>query len=93
MRDRTGLLKVAQRVVVFYCFFYSIVKVYAIIKGSWLLPNLMIILGLLVLGAIGAYLMKIHKYTWIYAGIGVVLISALRYYEVEWVTAMHEFFG
>ncbi|WP_281754939.1 hypothetical protein [Neptunitalea chrysea] len=68
----------------------SVVKIIAILNGSWLMPNLLIAFGLLLLGGAGFGLIKKDTYSLIYVIIGIVLISALRYYEVEWVVWLHE---
>lgn len=76
-------LQIITKIVAYYSLFYAGVKIYGIINGMWLWPNLLIILGLLVLGLPGLWLIKTGRYYWWYALLGVVLISLLRYYEVE----------
>lgn len=80
------------KIITIYCFFYAIAKLFAIFKGAWLLPNAVIIAGLLGLGAIGVYVIKRNSYNWLFIIIGVVLVSALRYYETEWVVYLQELF-
>lgn len=88
------MLKVAQRIIVIYCFIYSFAKIVAIFKGAWLYPHLLIMLGLLVLGGVGAFLiLKKQKYSWVYTFIGVVLISALVYKEADLLLYLHEILG
>lgn len=91
--QRTGLLKVAQRIVVLYCIIYAIAKLVALFKGVWFYPNFIIMMGLLILGGVGGYLIKKDNYNWVYTIIGVVLISALRYYEALWVLYLHRVLG
>lgn len=91
--QRTGFLTIAQRIIVYYCFFYSLVKIFAIFKGLWLVPQLVIIIALCILGGIGVWLMKKNKYNWVYVIVGVIAISALRYYEIELVNYLHNQIG
>ncbi len=91
--ERTGFLKIAQRIIVIYTTVYGIVKLVAILKGNWLYPNLILMVGLLLIGGIGGYLIKKDNYNWFYTIIGIVLISALRYYEVQLTLYLHETLG
>lgn len=76
-------LEVTTKIVAFYALFYAAVKLYGILNGMTWLPNALIIAGLLVLGLLGIRTIKTGSYSWWYAGIGVILISLLRYYESQ----------
>lgn len=90
--QRTSFALIAHRIIVFYCFFYAIVKVIALFKGVWFYPNITILLGLLVLGALGAILLFRKQTSLIFVVIGVVLISLLRYYESSLLVYLHDVF-
>ncbi|ETN97001.1 hypothetical protein SAMN04487906_2723 [Zhouia amylolytica] len=76
-------LIIITKIVAFYCLFYAGVKVFGVFQGMWLVPNLFIALILLINAALGFIIIKRNSYNWWYAIIGVVFISALRYYESE----------
>lgn len=91
--ERTGLLKTAQRIVVIYCLVFPIVKLIAIFQGSWVYANLIIMVAMLLIGIIGALLLKRNQYTWVYTIFGILFISALRYYEVDLMHYLHSVFN
>lgn len=81
------------KIIAFYCLFYAGVKIFGILKGMWLIPNLIIALGLLIIGGVGFLAIKRNSYNWWYAIIGAVLISVLRYYETEFIQYMNQVFA
>lgn len=85
-------LQIITKVVAYYSLFYAGVKIYGIVKGMLLLPNILIVMGLLALGLPGLWLIKKGRYYWWYALLGVLLISLLRYYEVELVGWFNDYF-
>ena len=90
-RDLKGLI---SKIILFYSFFYVIMKLIAILfQGAWALPNLIIALPFVVFAAIGWVMLKREQYSWIYVIAGVVIISVVRYYEMDWVVDLHSYFN
>ncbi|APG59950.1 hypothetical protein [Christiangramia salexigens] len=86
-------LVLISKIIFFYSVFYVIMKILAILQGSWLVPNLILSLPYLVLGIVGGIIVKKNTYNWLYVIAGALLISVVRYYEQEWVVALHNYFG
>ncbi|MFO7721352.1 MAG: hypothetical protein R6W85_13075 [Gillisia sp.] len=90
-RNLKGLI---SKIILFYSFFYVIMKIIAILfQDAWALPNLIIALPFAVFAAIGWVMLKREEYSWIYVIAGVVIISVVRYYEMEWVVDLHRYFN
>lgn len=69
-------------------------KIIAIVfQGAWAIPNLIIALPFVVFAAIGWVMLKREQYSWIYVIAGVLIISVVRYYEMEWVVEIHNYFN
>jgi hypothetical protein len=74
--------------------FYVIMKLIAILfDDAWALPNLILALPFLLFAIIGGLIMKKESFSWIFVIVGVLVISAIRYYEAQWVVALHEYFS
>jgi len=71
------------KIIFFYSIFYVVMKVIAAFKGLWVIPNLVLTLPYLIFAAIGFWMTKHNKFSWIYIVLGIFLISFIRYYEVE----------
>ena len=90
-RNLKGLI---SKIILFYSFFYVVMKIIAILfQGAWAIPNLIIALPFVVFTAIGWVMLKREQYSWIYVIAGVVIISVVRYYEMEWVVDIHRYFN
>ncbi|WP_034921535.1 hypothetical protein [Gillisia sp. CAL575] len=90
---KTNFKAIISKIIVFYSVFYVIMKLIAILfEDAWILPNLILALPFLLFATIGGLLMKKEKFSWIYVVIGVLVISAIRYYEARWVVTLHEYF-
>lgn len=80
------------KLIAYYCLFYGIVKIIAIVRGAWILPNLMIIFILILLGSLGFYMIRSKQFSLGYAVIGTLSIVLLRIYESELIIRMNEVF-
>lgn len=90
-RNLKGLI---SKIILFYSFFYVVMKMIAIVfQGAWAIPNLVIALPFVVFAAIGWRMLKRDQYSWIYVIAGVVIISLVRYYEMECVVELHRYFN
>ncbi|MDG3583916.1 hypothetical protein [Galbibacter pacificus] len=81
------------KIIAYYCLFYAAVKIYAIVKGMWFWPNLLIAVFLGIVAWFGFRVIKKETYNWYFAGICIVLLSALRYYEPKLIPYLHGLFA
>ncbi|MFD1095406.1 hypothetical protein [Salegentibacter chungangensis] len=86
-------LVLISKIIFFYSIFYVIMKLIAVFKGAWPEPNLILMLPYLLFALIGGYMMKTDKYHWAYVIAGVIVISLVRYFEKDWMVALHQYFN
>ena len=86
-------LVLISKIIFFYSIFFVVMKVISMFQGAWLIPNLILSLPYLVFGLVGGYMVKYNRYHWAYVIAGVILISIVRYYEVEWMLQLQERFS
>lgn len=90
-RNLKGLI---SKIILFYSFFYIAMKIIAIVfQGAWAIPNLILTIPFIVFAIIGWVMLKREHYSWIYVIAGVLIISVVRYYEMEWVVDIHNYFN
>lgn len=70
-------------IVYFYCVFFVIMKIIAIFQGASLKPNAIIAIPFVALGVWGFLQRKQQIFSWVYIILGVLIISVLRYYELD----------
>jgi hypothetical protein len=73
------------KITVIYAAFYVIMKLFSIFKGSWLWPNLIICVPIIAIGFAAWWQLKQEKTSWWFVGLSIVVVSAVRYYEQDWV--------
>lgn len=79
------------KITAIYAAFYIVMKFYAIFaQGSWVLPNLILCLPMLVIGAIAWWQLKQNQTSWWFIALSIVVVSALRYYEGDWVLWLNQ---
>jgi len=89
-----NLKAIISKIILFYSVFFVVMKVIAILfENAWPIPNLILAIPFLIFAIVGGLMMKRETYSWIYVVIGVIVISALRYYEASWMVSLHEYFG
>lgn len=81
------------KIVSVYCFFFVLLKSIAIFRGAWMIPNVILAIPFLIMGILTAYTVLYKKYSWIITIITVVLIIAVRYYEVDLVYFLQNKYG
>ena len=69
------------KIIAFYCFFFVLIKSIAIVRGAWLVPNIIVTIPIILMGIWCAYTSYFQKYNWYAAGLGAVLVVVLRYFE------------
>lgn len=93
MRQR-NLKALISKIILFYCVFYGVMKLIAVFfQGAWPLPNLIMAIPFIVFAVIGGLMLKRDTYSWIYVVAGVIVISIVRYYELEWVQQLQLYFN
>ena len=80
-KERTKLI--VGRIIYFYSIFYVLIRLFSGFQNDAFPPHFFISLPFIVLAAVGFKFEKNKNYPWIYVGIGLVLISAIRFYEQE----------
>lgn len=78
-----GNRNMLAKIIVIYCAFYVIMKLVAIFNGLWVLPNLVLCVPAILLGLWGGIALKRETTHWFFVLFAVVLISLLRYYELD----------
>lgn len=81
------------KIVSVYCFFFVLLKSIAIFRGAWMIPNIILAIPFISMGILTAYTVLYKKYSWIITIITVVLIIAVRYYEVDLVYFLQNKYG
>lgn len=68
-------------IIYFYCVFFVIMKVIAVFQGAVAGPNLLVSIPFVGFAVWGFYQQRHRDFSWVYIVVGVLMISALRYYE------------
>lgn len=91
MQDR-NFKALISKIILFYSFFYVIMKLIAILfQGAWPIPNLILAIPYIIFAAIGWRMLKNNQYSWIYVVAGIIVISVVRYYEMQWQVQLHQY--
>ncbi|MFZ0490946.1 MAG: hypothetical protein WBV11_15155 [Salegentibacter sp.] len=86
-------LVLISKIIFFYSIFYVVMKLLAMLQGAWIIPNLILTLPYLVFAAVGGYMLKSGKFYWLYVVAGILVITVVRYFEKDWMLALHQYFG
>ncbi|WP_396174930.1 hypothetical protein [Flavobacterium sp.] len=81
------------KIVSVYCFFFVLLKSIAIVRGAWMIPNIILALPFIIMGILTAFTVLYKKYSWVVTIAAVVLIIAVRYFEVDWVYYLQNNYG
>ena len=76
-------LVIITKIILFYSLFYIVMKLIAIFGGAWPIPNLILTIPYLILGAIGWMHLKRDTYSWWYVAAGAAVIILTRIYETQ----------
>lgn len=92
MKDR-NLKALVSKIILFYSVFYVVMKIIAILfEDVWVMPNLILTIPYIIFAVFGYFMVKKNQYSWIYVISGVVVISLVRYYEMDWLVGMNDYF-
>lgn len=93
MKDR-NLKALVSKIILFYSVFYVVMKLIAILfQGAWPIPNLILALPYVIFAIIGWRMLKTNTYSWIYVIAGIIIISLIRYYEMDWQVDLQQYFS
>ncbi len=92
--QQTNFKALISKIILFYSIFYVIMKLIAVLfQNAWPIPNLLFTLPYIVFALLGWRMMKTEQFSWIYVIAGVIVISVIRYYEMEWMVAIQQYFN
>lgn len=84
-------LTIVTKIIAYYCAFYMGVKLYVLFSGATNpIPQLVLAAVLFLIAFTGFYLLKKERQNWGFAIFGVLVVSALRYFEqdlIHWMSA------
>lgn len=93
MRQR-NLKALISKIILFYSVFYGAMKIIAVLfNDAWPLPNLIMAIPFVVFAVVGGLMLKRDSYSWFYVAAGVIIISIVRYYEIQWLQQLHQYFN
>ena len=81
---------IIYKITIIYAIFYTLMKLYAIFQGAWVLPNLIVALPLVLIGLIAWLQLKAQKTNWWFIGISIIVVSTVRFYETDWVVWLNQ---
>ena len=76
-------LVILTKIILFYSLFYIFMKLVVIFQGAWLVPNLVLTIPYVILGAVAGLQVKRENYSWWFVAIGAVVIILTRIYETQ----------
>lgn len=93
MPDR-NIKALISKIILFYSIFYVVMKLIAILfQNAWAIPNLILTIPYIIFAVTGFIMLKRQQFYWIYVIAGIVVISAVRYYEAQWMVQMNQYFN
>ena len=93
MKQR-NLKALISKIILFYSVFYGAMKIIAVLfNDAWPFPNLIMAIPFLIFAVVGGLMLKRDSYSWIYVAAGVIVISIVRYYEIQWLQQLHQYFS
>ncbi|HKL36483.1 MAG TPA: hypothetical protein VJ899_09365 [Salegentibacter sp.] len=93
MKQR-NLKALISKIILFYSIFYGAMKIIAVLfRDAWPLPHLIMAVPFVIFAVVGGIMLKRDTYSWAYVAAGAVIISIVRYYEIEWLQQLHQYFS
>lgn len=79
------------KITIIYAGFYLLMKIYSIFfENLWVFPNLIICLPILIIGLLAWWQLKQEKTNWWFILLSIIVVSAVRYYESDWVVWLNQ---
>lgn len=69
------------KIIAFYSIFFVLIKSIAIVRGAWLMPNILVSIPIIAVGIWCAFTSYTQKYNWFAAGFGTAVVIIMRYFE------------
>lgn len=92
--QQTNFKALLSKIILFYSIFYVIMKLIAVVfQKAWPIPNLLFTIPYIIFAVVGWRMMKSEQFSWVYVITGVIVISVIRYYEMEWMVAIQQYFN
>ena len=81
-------LVVLTKIILIYSIFYVGIKLFIIMQGAWLIPNLILCVPYIVFVIVSGLIVKSQRYSWPFAVFALIVIVLVRIYETplaQWV--------
>ncbi len=92
--QKRNIKALISKIILFYSIFYVVMKLIAVLfQNAWPVPHLIFAIPYVIFAAIGWIMLKNNSFSWIYVIAGVLVISMVRYFEMEWIVAIQQFFN
>lgn len=89
-----NLKALISKIILFYSVFYVIMKLIAVIfQNAWPIPNLILAIPYVIFAAVGWVMVRKNTFSWIYVIAGILVISVIRYFEMEWMVGIQQYFN
>lgn len=82
-------LIILTKIILFYSIFFVGMKIFIVLKGAWIIPNLMVAVPFLILAVISGLMVRNEKYSWFFVAVGAAVIILTRVYELRLVQWLH----
>lgn len=82
-------LVILTKIILFYSLFFIFMKGVILFQGAWVIPNLVLMVPFIILSLIAGWQVKQKKYSWIFVGVGVIVIILTRIYERDLALWIH----
>lgn len=74
-------LVVLTKIILIYSIFYIGIKLFIIMQGAWLIPNLVLCVPFIVFVIVSGLIIKNQRYSWPFALFAMVVIVLVRIFE------------
>lgn len=92
--QQTNFKALLSKIILFYSIFFVIMKLIAVLfQNAWPIPNLLFTIPYIIFAIVGWRMMKTENFSWVYVIAGVIVISVIRYYEMQWMVAIQQNFN
>lgn len=76
-------LSVITKIILFYSIFFVGIKLFVILQGAWLIPNLVLCVPFIVFTIVAGIMVKNAQYSWPFTVFAIFVTIAVRIYETQ----------
>lgn len=76
-------LSIITKIILFYSIFYVGMKLFIILQGAWLIPNLVLCVPFIVFAVVSGIMVKNAQYSWPFNVFAIIVTIAVRIYETR----------